>query len=129
MKRRCEFLDNCPAFNYNVGASEYIVNKDGQPCKNDTRQLGSTLMDTMLREVSDFCDPIIRENWALKPHHQVRLKLRTVLHVYTCIIMREFIIMSHKMSWHMRCSGVRISVGNLNDVFFIHTCMCISYHV
>lgn len=71
MKRRCEFLDNCPAFNYNVGASEYIEGEDGISEKNDTRQLGSTLMDTMLREVGDFCDPIIREDWALKPHQQV----------------------------------------------------------
>lgn len=70
MKRRCAFLDNCPAFNYNGGATEY-VGEGGQKRKNDTSQLGSTLMDTMLKEVSDFCDPIIRENWSLKPHHQV----------------------------------------------------------
>lgn len=71
MKRRCEFLDNCPAFNYNPGASEYVVTEKGERQRNDTTQLGSTLMHAMLNEVSDFCDPIIRENWALKPHHQV----------------------------------------------------------
>lgn len=70
MKRRCEFLDNCPAFNYNTGSTEYKETPQGRQ-KNDTRQLGSTLMHAMLNEVSDFCDPIIRENWALKPHHQV----------------------------------------------------------
>ncbi len=72
MKRRCAFLDICPAFNYNPGATEYLQNDNGEKKKNDTRELGSTLMDTMLNEVSDFCDPFIREDWALKPHHQVR---------------------------------------------------------
>ena len=71
MKRRCTFLDNCPAFNYNNGASEFITEEGGQRRKNDTTHLGSTLMDTMFKEVSDFCDPIIRENWSLKPHHQL----------------------------------------------------------
>ena len=74
MKRRCQFLDTCPAFNYNCGSTEYVKTDQGQNKKNDTSQLGSTLMDTMLKEVSDFCDPIIRENWSLKPHHQVRWK-------------------------------------------------------
>lgn len=37
----------------------------------DTTKLGSTLMETMLNEVSDFCDPKIKENWLLKPHQQV----------------------------------------------------------
>ena len=72
MKRRCAFLDNCPGFNYNTGSSDYVVNSQGKRVKNDTSQLGSTLMDTMIKEVGDFCDPFIRENWALKPHHQVR---------------------------------------------------------
>ena len=47
------------------------MNDKGEKKKNDTKELGSTLMDTMLKEVSDFCDPFIREDWALKPHHQV----------------------------------------------------------
>ena len=73
MKRRCEFLDNCPAFNFNPGSSEYLKSeKKGKKKMNDTSQLGSTLMETMISEVSDFCDPFIWENWALKPHHQVR---------------------------------------------------------
>lgn len=72
MKRRCAFLDNCPGFNYNSGSSDYFTNDQGKREKNDTTQLGSTLMDTMIKEVGDFCDPFIRENWALKPHHQVQ---------------------------------------------------------
>ncbi len=74
MKRRCDFLDNCPAFNFNPGSSEYLKSegKKGKKKMNDTSHLGSTLMETMLSEVSDFCDPFIRENWAMKPHHQVR---------------------------------------------------------
>ena len=71
MKRRCAFLDNCPGFNYNSGSSDYLTNDQGKREKNDTTQLGSTLMDTMIKEVGDFCDPFIRENWAMKPHHQV----------------------------------------------------------
>ena len=71
MKRRCAFLDICPGFNYNTGSSDYVTNAQGKREKNDTTQLGSTLMDTMLKEVGDFCDPFIRENWAMKPHHQV----------------------------------------------------------
>ena len=68
MKRRCAFLDACPAFIMNSGASEF---NPQTKTYNDTRELGSTLMGTMLKEVSDFCDPIIMENWSLKPHHQV----------------------------------------------------------
>ena len=67
MKRRCGFLDNLPAFNYNSGAGEYI--SAGK--RTDTRQLGSTLMRTMISEVGDFCDPTIKENWSFKPHQQV----------------------------------------------------------
>lgn len=85
MKRRCEFLDNCPAFNYNSGASEYVVTEKGERQRNDTTQLGSTLMHAMLNEVSDFCDPIIRENWALKPHHQVSCYMYSCMYMYsTC---------------------------------------------
>ena len=71
MKRRCGFLDCMPAYNFNTGAGEYITNKQGKQIITDTRKLGSTLMTTMLREVEDFCDPAIKENWSLKPHQQV----------------------------------------------------------
>ena len=71
MNRRCGFLDNLPAFNYNTGVGEYITDEQGNRVCTDTKQLGSTLMTTMLREVEDFCDPAIKENWSLKPHQQV----------------------------------------------------------
>ena len=61
----------CPDFNYNSGSTQYIQTERDERKKNNTTQLGSTLMETMLKEVSDFCDPIIQENWSLKPHHQV----------------------------------------------------------
>ena len=64
------FLDNLPAFNYNSGVGEYFV-VNGKKEKTDTRQLGSTLMQTMLKEVIDFCDPTIKENWSQKAHQQV----------------------------------------------------------
>ena len=80
MKRRCEFLDRFPAFNYNDGGGEVLKDAHGNPIRifgrvlyTDTKTLGSTLMETMLKEVSDFCDPTIKENWLLKAHQQVQL--------------------------------------------------------
>lgn len=63
MHRRCKFLDDCPAFNYNMGRSV--------PGAEDTSRLGSTLMRAMLKEVADFCNPEILKNWSCKPHQQV----------------------------------------------------------
>ncbi len=71
MKRRCKFLDNLPAFNYNTGCGEYVKGRR----ITDTRHLGSTLMETMLKEVSDFCDPAIKEGWSQRPHQQVSVAL------------------------------------------------------
>jgi len=83
MERRCRFLDNVnmPAFNYNTGAGEYI----GKFHKSDTRQLGSTLMETMLREVADFCDPEIKESWTQKGHQQVAC-MHLFYNMYSCNI-------------------------------------------
>ena len=71
MERRCSFLDSLPAFNYNTGGGEFITDKHGKRVYTDTKRLGSTLMTAMLKEVEDFCDPAIKENWSLKPHQQV----------------------------------------------------------
>ena len=71
MERRCKFLDTLPAFNFNTGAGEYLLDERNKRVCTNTRQLGSTLMKTMLKEVHDFCDPAIKENWSLKPHQQV----------------------------------------------------------
>ncbi len=73
MKQRCDFLDILPAFNYNTGSGEFLTNEFGMKMATatDTNKLGSTLMQTMLSEVSDFCDPSIKENWSLKAHQQV----------------------------------------------------------
>lgn len=92
MKRRCAFLDNCPGFNYNTGSSDYVTNAQGKREKNDTTQLGSTLMDTMLKEVGDFCDPFIRENWAMKPHHQVYCMC---MQMYICYFDAESALTMH----------------------------------
>ena len=53
MKRRCKFLDEMPAFNFNFGQGEY----KGKDSTTDTSQLGSTLMEAMLSEVNNFCVP------------------------------------------------------------------------
>ena len=81
MKRRCAFLDNLPAFNFNTGVGEPIVGDNGHISRTDTRHLGSTLMETMLDEVSHFCDPSIRKNWRERPHHQVN---NTLISTATC---------------------------------------------
>ena len=74
MKRRCHFLDTLPAYNYNTGSSEHVINSKGQKVTNNTRHLGSTLMDAFLREVEEFCDPDSQADWSKKPHQQVRMK-------------------------------------------------------
>ena len=79
------FLDTLPGFNYNTGSGEYIVDDQGQRRANDTRNLGSTLMKTMLNEVKDFCDPDIKENWSHKQHQQVCRYVHTC--TCTCICM------------------------------------------
>ena len=66
------FLDNLPAFNYNSGMGEYIT-VDGRQRGTDTSQLGSTLMQAMLKEVADFVDPKSKESWSQKAHQQVRI--------------------------------------------------------
>ena len=71
MNTRCEFLDHLPAFNYNIG-SGIKINNEGKQEKTDTRSLGSTLIEAMLDEVSDFCDSDVKENWSTNPHQQVR---------------------------------------------------------
>ena len=71
MERRCRFLDNMPAFNYNTGVGEYIQT-GAKSYRTDTKKLGSTLLETMLKEVADFCDPKIKESWTQKGHQQVR---------------------------------------------------------
>ena len=71
MHRRCSFLDTLSTFNLNMGEGEYVTDEHGKKGPTDTKQLGSTLMDTMLKEVAEFCDPAIKEYWSLKPHQQV----------------------------------------------------------
>ena len=71
MKRRCMFLDNFPGFNFNSGIGEYIEDEDGNVRRSNTELLGSMLMNTMLKEVADFCDPNTKKNWSSKPHQQV----------------------------------------------------------
>ena len=76
MKRRCDFLDCLPAFNYNLGTGELMESQSGGKRRpTDTSHLGSTLLHTMINEVSDLCDPNIKNNWTLQAHHQVLICL------------------------------------------------------
>ena len=70
------------ALNFNTGYGEYYIDPEtGKTMVSDTTELGSTLMSTMLQEVKDFCDPLIKENWSLKAHQQV----------YVCQVMVHFV--------------------------------------
>lgn len=62
IKTRCQFLDNLPQYNYNQGR---VVGG------GDTEKLGSILMNAMLREVPQFCDPSTKDDWSLQAHQQV----------------------------------------------------------
>jgi hypothetical protein len=75
MKRRCAFLDVIPAFNFNTGAGEYYDDPETKQKEvSNTRQLGSTLMETMLKEAEDFCS-LVKHNWLNEPHQQVSLEV------------------------------------------------------
>lgn len=73
MKRRCYFLDNLPAYNYNTGVGELVTNAKGKQVHHNTQHLGSTLMRAFLREVEEFCHPTAQANWSRNPHQQVIL--------------------------------------------------------
>ena len=64
MKRRCQFLDNFPAYKYNQGRG---------PKGGNTKKLGSTLLKAMLKEVLQFCDPSTKEDWSIEARQQVIL--------------------------------------------------------
>ena len=65
MKRRCWFLDNLPAYNYNTGIG--IKRKSGEI--TDTHHLGSTLIAAMIKEAEQFCQPCLNEDG--RDYHQV----------------------------------------------------------
>ena len=59
----------------------------------DTSRLGSTIMETMLKEVSDFCNSVKRNNWSNSTRQQVLTRLECVcvcvcarVCVYTCTL-------------------------------------------
>ena len=68
MKRRCWFLDNLPAYNYNTGAG--IRMKGGEI--TDTRHLGSTLISAMIREAKQVCCPCSDDD---SDYHQVHARV------------------------------------------------------
>ena len=73
--RRCKFLDELPAYNYNQGAGEVKVLEDGRKIYTSTDKLGSTLMNTMLDEVAQFCSSAFKKEWSENVHNQVRNKI------------------------------------------------------
>ena len=79
--RRCAFLDNLYAFNHNIGVGEIIIDSSSQQGTKptDTRNLGSTLMQTMIEEANNFCDPNMKNKWAGKSYQQVMSSLSYVI--------------------------------------------------
>ena len=72
MKRRCDVLENAPGFTYNLGGGEYVIDKaTGKRKITDTKELGSTLLSAMLKEVNSFCHPDIQEDWKHHAHQQL----------------------------------------------------------
>ena len=72
MKRRCKFLDELPAYNYNSGMGDIMKTIPIYGNKHhDTSNLGSVLMKAMLKEAEDFCDPLIAKKWASSQYQQV----------------------------------------------------------
>ena len=87
MARRCMFLDMCPAYNYNEGtyslfallcvicvmvmslsaltiASCYSCKtEEGDEVLIDTSKLGSSLLESMLKEVDNLCSAQRRSTW------------------------------------------------------------------
>jgi len=87
MKQRCDFLENFPGFCYNTGVGERKVNTGGAEKKTEytnTILLGSTLFETMLKEVKDFCDPSLKEDWSHQPHQQVGILGDVNLYMLSC---------------------------------------------
>lgn len=115
MHRRCEFLDNCPSFNFNRGLSV--------PNATDTSQLGSTLMRAMLTEVADFCSPEIQKNWSCKPHQQVTS--------YTCI---EYCTVSiadrraYPLTFDsvINLSTIQLTLFVFSQILYMHNHFCVA---
>ena len=73
MFRRCQFLEESPYLQFNVG---FGILKPGQQQATDTSKLRSVLFETMLDEVSDFCQHYDQSKGHRKSHyHQVCLGL------------------------------------------------------
>ena len=68
MNRRCQFLDDLPQYNYNEGIQ---VAGSHTGLETNTKKLGSTLMNAMLKEVYQFCNPKAQVNWSGQAHQQV----------------------------------------------------------
>ena len=50
----------------------------------DTSKLGSTVMETMLKEVSDFCQPRRMKDWTKTTKQQVNIYLSTANRLGYC---------------------------------------------
>lgn len=68
MYRRCHFLEESPFLRFNQGRG---VNKPGLSMQTDTHNLRSVLLDTMLDEVSHFCEYHERKDEKKTNYHQV----------------------------------------------------------
>lgn len=69
MERRCKFLDNLPAYNYNQSKGEKISGFFKLRQATDTRRLGSTLLKSMIAEARQLCSSDVKKYG--RSHQQV----------------------------------------------------------
>lgn len=72
MYRRCKFLEESPYLMFNEGSGIPIKDDEsGRLRQTDTHKLRSVLLDTMLGEVSQFCEYHDRKDLQKQQYHQV----------------------------------------------------------
>ena len=115
MHRRCEFLDNCPSFNFNRGLSV--------PNATDTSQLGSTLMRAMLTEVADFCSPEIQKNWSCKPHQQVTSYTSIEYCTVSIVDRRAYPLIFDSV---INLSTIQLTLFDFSQILYMHNHFCVA---
>ena len=78
---------------YHFAGKVYIRRGKHKPAEVDTSQLGSTIMESMLKEVSDFCNPLKRNNWSDSTRQQV-LYAQEVVSTYYILRMQDIVSLS-----------------------------------
>lgn len=87
MERRCKILEACPSLQFNEGRGEVIIDDDGKRTVTKIEHLRSLLFQTMLREVSNFCD--MKDGQGIV-HQQVMDLYRYIFHFILLLCLSYF---------------------------------------